>query len=137
MSFNTFGRIFTFTTWGESHGPALGATGILMEIGSGEILAMASLPDFDPNDRPRPLLKGDPSDSPDAETVCGLGNRKNDAFNAVLERDGVTAYEGSVRLLDALEANGVRLAVVSSSQNAAAVLAALAGSAAGAPVPGG
>ena len=26
MSFNTFGRIFTFTTWGESHGPALGAT---------------------------------------------------------------------------------------------------------------
>ncbi|SMO62600.1 chorismate synthase [Paracoccus laeviglucosivorans] len=26
MSFNTFGRVFTFTTWGESHGPALGAT---------------------------------------------------------------------------------------------------------------
>lgn len=43
---------------------AKGATGILMEIQSGEILAMASLPDFDPNDRPRPLLKGDPSDSP-------------------------------------------------------------------------
>lgn len=43
---------------------AKGATGILMEIASGEILAMASLPDFDPNDRPRPLLKGDPSDSP-------------------------------------------------------------------------
>ncbi|MTE00848.1 penicillin-binding protein 2 [Paracoccus sp. YIM 132242] len=43
---------------------AKGATGILMEIESGEILAMASLPDFDPNDRPRPLLKGDPSDSP-------------------------------------------------------------------------
>ena len=70
------------------------------------------------------LPEGDPSDSPDAETVCGLGNRKNDAFNAVLERDGVTAYEGSVRLLDALEAKGVRLAVVSSSQNAPAVLAA-------------
>ncbi len=26
MSFNSFGRVFTFTTWGESHGPALGAT---------------------------------------------------------------------------------------------------------------
>ena len=26
MSFNTFGRIFRVTTWGESHGPALGAT---------------------------------------------------------------------------------------------------------------
>ena len=43
---------------------AKGATGVLMEIKSGEVLAMASLPDFDPNDRPRPLLKGDPSDSP-------------------------------------------------------------------------
>lgn len=43
---------------------AKGATGILMEVGTGEIVAMASLPDFDPNDRPRPLLKGDPSDSP-------------------------------------------------------------------------
>lgn len=43
---------------------AKGATGILMEIRSGEIVAMASLPDFDPNDRPAPLLKGDPSDSP-------------------------------------------------------------------------
>lgn len=43
---------------------AKGATGILMEVKTGEVLAMASLPDFDPNDRPRPLLKGDPSDSP-------------------------------------------------------------------------
>ncbi len=43
---------------------AKGATGILMEVKTGEILAMASLPDFDPNDRPRALLKGDPSDSP-------------------------------------------------------------------------
>lgn len=43
---------------------AKGATGILLEVATGEIVAMASLPDFDPNDRPRPLLKGDPSDSP-------------------------------------------------------------------------
>src|SRR5690606_13275851 len=43
---------------------AKGATGILMEVKTGEIVAVASLADFDPNDRPRPLLKGDPSDSP-------------------------------------------------------------------------
>ncbi|NHF74214.1 peptidoglycan D,D-transpeptidase FtsI family protein [Paracoccus xiamenensis] len=43
---------------------AKGAAGVLMEIETGEILAMASLPDFDPNDRPKPALKGDPSDSP-------------------------------------------------------------------------
>ncbi len=70
------------------------------------------------------LPEGDPSDDPAAETVCGLGNRKNDAFNAVLERDGVTAYPGSVALLDHLRDLGLPLAVVSSSGNAPAVLTA-------------
>ena len=70
------------------------------------------------------LPEGDPGDPPDADTVCGLGNRKNDAFNVVLERDGVTPYPGSVALLDALRALGMPLAVVSSSANAPAVLAA-------------
>lgn len=68
------------------------------------------------------LPEGDPSDSPDEETVSGLGNRKNDAFNAVLARDGVEAYAGSLRLLDALAERGTRMAVVSSSKNAPAVL---------------
>ena len=68
------------------------------------------------------LPEGDPSDGPEQETVSGLGNRKNDAFNAVLARDGVTAYEGSIRLLDALEKTGTKMAVVSSSKNAPAVL---------------
>ncbi|MCW3783050.1 peptidoglycan D,D-transpeptidase FtsI family protein [Defluviimonas salinarum] len=43
---------------------AKGATAILMDVKTGEIVAMASLPDFDPNTRPAPLTKGDPSDSP-------------------------------------------------------------------------
>jgi cell division protein FtsI (penicillin-binding protein 3) len=43
---------------------ARGAAGILLDVDTGEILAMVSLPDFDPNDRPNPLVKGDPSDSP-------------------------------------------------------------------------
>ena len=43
---------------------AKGATAVMIEVKTGEIVAMASLPDFDPNDRPTPLLKGDPSDSP-------------------------------------------------------------------------
>ncbi|MQW75246.1 beta-phosphoglucomutase family hydrolase [Nocardioides sp. dk4132] len=65
------------------------------------------------------------SEDPGTElTVRGLGNRKNDAFNAVLERDGVTAYPGSVALLDHLRDLGIPLAVVSSSANAPAVLAA-------------
>ena len=68
------------------------------------------------------LPEGDPSDSPDEETVSGLGNRKNDAFNKVLARDGVEAYAGSLRLLDALAERGTKMAVVSSSKNAPAVL---------------
>ena len=67
---------------------------------------------------------GDPGDPPDAETVCGLGNRKNDAFGQVLRDEGVTAYPGSVALLDALARRGVPMAIVSSSRNAPDVLAA-------------
>jgi HAD superfamily hydrolase (TIGR01509 family) len=69
---------------------------------------------------------GDPSDPSDQksgeETVCGLGNRKNDLFGEVLARDGVEAYPGSLSLLDALEERGTRMAIVSSSANAPDVL---------------
>jgi len=43
---------------------AKGAAAILMDVHTGEILSLASLPDFDPNDRPAVALTGDPSDSP-------------------------------------------------------------------------
>jgi beta-phosphoglucomutase family hydrolase len=68
------------------------------------------------------LADGDPGDSPETETVCGLGNRKNAFFSAVLAEDGVEAYGGSVQLLDYLDARGVKVAVVSSSRNAPPVL---------------
>lgn len=68
------------------------------------------------------LPEGSPDDPPTAETVCGLGNRKNDAFNRVLTADGVVPYPGSVALIDQLHAAGTPLAVVSSSRNAPQVL---------------
>ncbi len=68
------------------------------------------------------LPYGTPGDDPSAETVCGLGNRKNELFNTVLARDGIAPYPGSVRLLDALAARGTRVAIVSSSKNARRVL---------------
>jgi beta-phosphoglucomutase family hydrolase len=68
------------------------------------------------------IPEGTSEDPPTSVTVRGLGNRKNDAFNAVLERDGVEAYPGSVLLLDHLRDLGTPLAVVSSSANAPAVL---------------
>lgn len=70
------------------------------------------------------LPEGEPDDPPAAETVCGLGNRKNDAFNQILASEGVTPYPGSVRLIEELHERGTPMAVVSSSRNAPAVLAA-------------
>lgn len=70
------------------------------------------------------LPDGSPDDSTDTETVCGLGNRKNDAFASVLATEGVQPYPGSVAYLDHLAATGSKIAVVSSSRNAPAVLAA-------------
>ncbi len=43
---------------------AKGATSILMDVHSGEVISVASLPSFDPNNRPRPAIEGDASDSP-------------------------------------------------------------------------
>jgi beta-phosphoglucomutase family hydrolase len=68
------------------------------------------------------LPEGTPDDAPELETVCGLGNRKNAEFNVALAEDGVEAYPGSLRLLDRLAADGVAVAVVSSSKNAVPVL---------------
>ena len=65
---------------------------------------------------------GDPSDSPDSETICGLGNRKDRAFNEILVRDGVKVYPSSVRLIEDLKANGIRIGIASSSKNCKIVL---------------
>lgn len=70
------------------------------------------------------LPEGEPDDPPTAQTVCGLGNKKNEAFNQILASEGVTAYPGSVALIRQLHEQGKPMAVVSSSRNAPAVLAA-------------
>jgi beta-phosphoglucomutase family hydrolase len=68
------------------------------------------------------LPEGSPDDPPDADTVAGLGNRKNDLVLALLRRDGVEAYEGSVRYVEAVREAGLPCAVVSSSANTQEVL---------------
>lgn len=68
------------------------------------------------------LPDGGPDDPGDAETVHGLGNRKNDAFQKVLHDDGVEVFEGSRHYLQAVSDAGLAIAVVSSSANAKDVL---------------
>jgi beta-phosphoglucomutase family hydrolase len=66
--------------------------------------------------------EGSPEDPPDADTVGGLGNRKNALINKVIEDIGVEPYEGSVRLIRYLSQQAFKIAVVTSSQNCKAVL---------------
>ena len=68
------------------------------------------------------LAWGHPDDPPEHDSVCGVGNRKNGAFLAVLDKEGIAPYPGSIALVDALESAGVPVAIVSSSKNARPVL---------------
>jgi beta-phosphoglucomutase family hydrolase len=68
------------------------------------------------------LPEGDADDPASAETVCGLGNRKNQLVLELIERDGVEPYEGSVAFVKAARAAGLRRAVVSASANCKDVL---------------
>lgn len=68
------------------------------------------------------LPRGTPEDRPDAETVDGLGNRKNELVLKLIHERGVDPYEGSVRYVHAAIDAGLRRAVVSSSTNARDVL---------------
>jgi beta-phosphoglucomutase family hydrolase len=68
------------------------------------------------------LPRGAASDPPDAETVDGLGNRKNEIVLKLIHDEGVQPYDGSVRYVHAVRDAGLRRAVVSSSTNCHDVL---------------
>jgi beta-phosphoglucomutase family hydrolase len=68
------------------------------------------------------LPEGSPDDPPTADTIHGLGNRKNEILQQKIHQDGVQVYDGSVRYLEAVQAAGLHRAVVSSSANTQEVL---------------
>jgi beta-phosphoglucomutase family hydrolase len=68
------------------------------------------------------LQWGSPSDPPEVETVCGLGNRKNVFFNAEVKEHGIKTYESTVALVRSLREAGVRVGLMSSSKNTAMIL---------------
>ncbi len=68
------------------------------------------------------LPAGSEDDGTDAETIAGLGQRKNRYFHAWLDANRVQPHPGILRLLDALRRGGIPTAVFSSSRNAEAVL---------------
>ena len=69
------------------------------------------------------LPEGTPGDPPGTPSVWGLSNRKNDLVQAAIARGDVEVYPGTVQYLQAARAAGLSCAVVTSSANAAAILA--------------
>ncbi len=65
---------------------------------------------------------GNETDSTQMQTVCGLGNRKNEVINQILERDGVEVYPSTVELIRKLKAENIPIGVASSSKNCQTVL---------------
>jgi len=99
----------------------------LFDIGSDYKLHVDGKPRFDGvrdflKSRAIDLPEGTPDDPPLHETVCGLGNRKNDLVNEAIANDGVDVYEGTVRWVHRLHDEGFKTAVVTSSQNCDVVL---------------
>lgn len=68
------------------------------------------------------LPSGHPEDDPNLETVCGLGNRKNEFFNQVLAEEGVGVYDSTIKLIKELLARRIRVGVATSSKNCLPIL---------------
>lgn len=65
---------------------------------------------------------GKPSDKPDKETVCGIGNKKNTMFLEILKKQGVEAYASTIHFIKELKKAGILIGVVSSSKSCRYVL---------------
>jgi HAD superfamily hydrolase (TIGR01509 family) len=65
---------------------------------------------------------GNPNDSSDMETCCGIGNLKNKFFNQILDRDGIQVYQSTVDFIHQLKDLGIKVGVASSSKNCETVL---------------
>lgn len=68
------------------------------------------------------LPKGDPDDSPETETICGLGNRKNQLFLQIMDREGVDIYQDTISQVRHWREQGIKTAVISSSRNCGNIL---------------
>lgn len=68
------------------------------------------------------LPEGDPEDPPGHSTMHGLASRKNELFLQAIARDGVEVFDDAIRLVNSLRAAGLKLAVVSASENTDAIL---------------
>jgi beta-phosphoglucomutase family hydrolase len=65
---------------------------------------------------------GNPNDAPEKETICGVGNRKNECFRSIVAGGGADVYESTVSFIKELKKRGVKVGVSSSSMNCRYIL---------------
>ncbi|UCD23370.1 MAG: trehalose-phosphatase [Gemmatimonadota bacterium] len=65
---------------------------------------------------------GTPQDDPSANTCCGVGNRKNELYNSLVDKEGVDVFDTTVSLINELRGRGVRVGLMSSSKNTEHIL---------------
>ncbi len=68
------------------------------------------------------LPQGSADDRPDTESVCGLGNRKNELFNQIIATDGVKVYASTLALIHEFLNAGIKVGLATSSRNSALIL---------------
>ena len=68
------------------------------------------------------LPYGDSADKPSYESICGLGNRKNDLFRELLSTAGVETFAPAIEKIKKWKHEGIKVAVVTSSKNCKLVL---------------
>ncbi|NOX87419.1 MAG: HAD-IA family hydrolase [Calditrichaeota bacterium] len=68
------------------------------------------------------LPYGDPADDPNKKTICGLGNRKNEIFNRLIDEGNLVVFDSTVAFIKELLKNGVKVGVASSSKNCEKIL---------------
>ena len=68
------------------------------------------------------LPYGDKNDKPGSETICGLGNWKNELFNQLVKEKGAEAYPDTINKINEWRERGIKTAVISSSKNCKLIL---------------
>lgn len=68
------------------------------------------------------LPYGDPEDDPGEQTICGLGNKKNEIYQTKIDEGGVTVFDDAVEQIKKWRQQGKSTAVISSSKNCKRIL---------------
>lgn len=68
------------------------------------------------------LEEGTPDSPATEESVCGLGNRKNELVNLRIQMHGINVFQSSVDFVDYIISSGLKTAIVSSSANSRTIL---------------